>query len=278
MGTTSENDDPMELNSTSYPLTADQIAFYRENQFIKLKDVFSKEELDHFGEAITRKVIELNTMHLPMDERDTYSRAFLQVMNLWTEDETVKEFVFSERLAQLAAQLMEVDGVRLYHDQALYKEPSGGFTPWHADQYYWPLESDKTITAWIPLQETPLSMGPLEFSAGSHALRSGRGLGISDESEAAIDGMLESGGFDHVVEPFDVGEVSFHAGWVYHRAGPNTTTDPRRVMCVIYMDQDMTLKSPDNENQQADWDTWCPGAEVGEVVDTPLNPVIWSAN
>jgi hypothetical protein len=28
---------------------------------------------------------------------------------------------------------MEVEGVRLYHDQALFKEAEGGITPWHAD-------------------------------------------------------------------------------------------------------------------------------------------------
>jgi len=65
---------------------------------------------------------------------------------------------------------MKVDGVRIYHDQALFKEPGGGFTPWHADQYYWPLETDKTITAWMPLQSIPLTMGPLEFSAGRHRI------------------------------------------------------------------------------------------------------------
>ena len=62
---------------------------------------------------------------------------------------------------------MEVEGVRLYHDQALFKEAEGGITPWHADQYYWPLSTSKTITDLIPLQATPLEMGPLEFSAGS---------------------------------------------------------------------------------------------------------------
>lgn len=258
-----------------YTLTEKQIAFYRKNRYIKLRQVLSAEELSYFGEEITRKVIELNTMHLPMEERDTYSKAFLQVMNLWRESETVRDFVFSKRMARIAAELMEVDGVRLYHDQALYKEPAGGYTPWHADQYYWPLESDKAITAWIPLQATPFDMGPLEFSAASQGLREGRGLGISDESEVAIDSLLTSSGFDHVVEPFELGEVSFHSGWTYHRAGPNTSTDPRRVMCIIYMDADMRLKAPENDNQQNDWDTWCPGAEVGELIDTPLNPVLY---
>ncbi len=51
-----------------------------------------------------------------------------------------------------ASHLMQVEGVRVYADQALYKEPHGGYTPWHCDAFYWPLASDKALTAWIPLQ------------------------------------------------------------------------------------------------------------------------------
>jgi hypothetical protein len=81
--------------------------------------------------------------------------------------------------------------------------------------------------------------------------------------------------FPHIIEPFSLGEVSFHSGWVFHRAGANTTEEMRRVMTVIYMDKDMTLKQPENDNQILDWETWCPGARVGEVIDTPLNPVLF---
>jgi len=48
-------------------------------------------------------------------------------------------------------------------------------------------------------------------------------------------------------------------------------------MTVIYMDEDMRLAAPRNENQQADWDGWCPGAKVGERIQTPINPVLWSS-
>ena len=188
--------------------------------------------------------------------------------------EQIRELVFSKRIAKLAADLMKVDGVRLYHDQALFKEAGGGITPWHADQYYWPLSSDKTVTAWIPLQETPLELGPLEFSAGSHQIVEGRDLSISDESEKILSEKLRVSDFPHVVEAFDVGEVSFHSGWVFHRAGANNSELTRKVMTVIYMDKDMVLKKPENKNQIKDWNTWCPGAKVGEVIQTELNPVI----
>ena len=185
--------------------------------------------------------------------------------------------MFSKRLASIASQLMQVDGVRMYHDQALFKEAGGGITPWHADQYYWPLETDKTVTAWIPLQPISLEMGPLEFSAGSHKIVDGRDLEISDESEAEIQKRLRVTDFKHVIEPFDMGEVSFHSGWVFHRAGANTTEHMRKVMTVIYMDKDMRLKQPENDGQQNDWNTWCPGAKVGEVINSPINPVLYEA-
>lgn len=259
-----------------YPLSAEQVAFYRKNKYIKLKQVFSPELLGHYAEVISEKVKALNTQHLPLEARDTYSKAFLQIMNIWTEDADVQDFVFGKKLAGIASQLMEVEGVRLYHDQALFKEPGGGYTPWHADQYYWPLSNDNTITAWVPMQATPLEMGPLEFSAGSHVLQGGRKLKISDDSERVISEKLRINDFPHIIEPFELGEISFHSGWIFHRAGPNQTTQMRQVMTIIYMDKDICLKQPENDHQQADWEQWLPGAKVGARIETALNPILYS--
>jgi ectoine hydroxylase-related dioxygenase (phytanoyl-CoA dioxygenase family) len=261
-----------------YQLSQEAVDFFQRNRYIKLKNVFDADTLAHYGDAISKKVAELNTQEKPLNDRDTYGKAFLQIFNLWQEDETCREFVFSKRLGQIASDLMKTEGVRIYHDQALFKEGGGGITPWHADQYYWPLASDKTITAWIPLQEIPLEMGPLEFSAGSHKIVEGRELAIGDESEAVIQQKLRVTDFKHIIEPFDLGEVSFHSGWVFHRAGANKTNQMRKVMTVIFMDSNMILQKPENKNQQKDWEVWCPGAEIGKVIDTPLNPVIFSNN
>src|SRR3954447_25395675 len=173
-----------------YRLPSDATSDYSANGFVHLPGVLDASDLLHYETEITAKVKELNTQHLPLEERDTYGKAFLQVGNLWQHSEQVKELVFSQRLAKIAADLMGVKGVRLYHDQALYKESGGGITPWHADQYYWPLSSDRTVTVWIPLQDTPLEMGPLAFAAGSHRFEHGRDLPISDESEQELQRAL----------------------------------------------------------------------------------------
>ena len=180
----------MDALAKPYQLTTDQIEFYQQNRYIKLKQVFDEETISFFNDAISKRVEAMNNVSTPLEQRSTYGKAFLQLFNLWKEDEVVKEFVFSKRLAKLAADLLMTDGVRIYHDQALFKEGGGGITPWHADQYYWPLETDKTITVWIPLQATPLELGPLEFSAGSHKIVEGRDLEIGDESEKVIQQKL----------------------------------------------------------------------------------------
>lgn len=259
-----------------YPLTQEQVSFYEENRFIKLKQVLNAQTLDYFNKVITERVNRMNTVETKLEERSTYGKAFLQLFNLWREDELVRELVFSKRLGGIATQLMQTKGVRIYHDQALFKEGGGGITPWHADQYYWPLQTDKTITAWIPLQAIPLESGPLEFSAGSHQIVEGRELEIGDESETLIQQRLKVTDFKHVIEPFDAGEISFHSGWVFHRAGANTTAQMRKVMTIIYMDKDMRLKAPENKNQVADWETWCPGAQIGEVINSSINPVVYA--
>ncbi len=256
-------------------LSTEQINFFRQNGFVKLKNVLSPEAIAYLNTTISDEVQRLNTQLLPLEERDTYGKAFLQIMNIWTKSELVKEIVFSKRLAKIASDLLGVSGVRLYHDQALYKEPHGGITPWHADQYYWPLANDATVTVWIPLQETPLEMGPLEFSAQSYKLTTGRDKEIGDESQQILKETLAGEGFEHVIEPFEIGEVSFHRGWLFHRAGANNTDKMRGVMTMIYMDKDMILKQPENKNQLVDWETWCPGAEVGKQIDTSINPVLY---
>lgn len=259
-------------------LTREQIDFYDKNRYIKVKDVLNEETLQFFNIVIGDQVAKMNTVKAALEERNTYGKAFLQLFNLWRENEAIKELIFSKRLAKLATDLMQTTGARLYHDQALFKEGGGGITPWHADQYYWPLQTDKTITAWIPLQATPLELGPLEFSAGSHQIIEGRELEISDESETAIEQKLKVTDFKHVIEPFDAGEVSFHSGWAFHRAGANSTNTMRKVMTIIYMDKDMKLKKPENKNQVADWNTWCPGAEPGQIINSPINPVLYASD
>lgn len=285
---------------TPYELTDEQISYYRENGYIKLKQVLSPETLKEYGDAFTRIVREtpaegfMPESHLALmpepvanavratfakyvtnNPDPTYAAAFTQRTNLWNLSEKVKRFVHSKRLGKIAADLMGTQGVRMYHDQALYKEAHGGHTPWHCDQFYWPLESDKTTTLWMPLQAVPANMGPLAFAKGSHKLDEGPGrdLAISDESEEVLGEMLKDCVVDNA--PFDLGEVSFHAGWTYHRADPNQTNKAREAFTIIYMDKDMLLKEPENRSQMSDLALWFPSLKPGELAASAINPILY---
>jgi ectoine hydroxylase-related dioxygenase (phytanoyl-CoA dioxygenase family) len=198
--------------------------------------------------------------------------------NLWQHDAQVTELVFCKRLARLASELIGTAGVRLYHDQSLYKEPSGGITPWHVDQQYWPMDSSKSVTAWIPLQSTPLEMGPLCFGRGSHLKYIARDVKISDESERIIAQAIKKEKIIEIQEPYALGDVSFHSGWTLHRAGGNATEQPRKVHTVIYMDEQMCLKARRSQNQENDRISWCGDTADGGVIDGPLTPILYQAD
>ena len=261
---------------TPYTLAPSQLDKYRRDGYVKLPHVLSGQTIEHYNGVVTEAVLSRAKHYKPLEQRDTYGKAFLQIGNLWTEDEGVKELSFSRRLARIAAELMGCRGVRMYHDQALCKEAGGGFTPWHCDQQYWPLATEKCLTAWIPLQAVPQEMGPLQFAQGSQHLVAGRDLAISDESEAVMARTLADCFKDET--PFALGEVSFHAGWTFHRAGPNRTDRLRAVMTVIYMDIDMRLKAPDNPRQANGTKSHCPDTAVGDIIASRINPVLWQAN
>lgn len=263
-----------DLLDTPIQLSEALVARYHAQGFLRLPGLLSADEVARHGEEITRLTLALNTQTAPLEDRTTYDRAFLQVMNLWRRSEAVRRFVFGKRLAGVAAQLLGVPRVRLYHDQSLYKEPSGGLTPAHADQYYWPFASDRCVTAWVPLQPVPLEMGPLAFFSASHREAFGRDLEISDESEQRISQAMHSRGYPLDEAPYALGDVSFHGGWTFHRAGANQSDQPRSVMTMIYMDADMVVASPTNGMQQNDLAQWLPGLAPGMKAASELNPVL----
>jgi ectoine hydroxylase-related dioxygenase (phytanoyl-CoA dioxygenase family) len=257
-----------------YDLPADAAERFDRDGFVRLTGVLSPATLSALEPAITTAVLARNTNTAPMADRTTYQRAFLQVTHLWRDCVEARRLAWSRKLAGIAAELLGVASVRLFHEQALYKEAGGGFTPWHADQYYWPLDSDRAVTVWVPLQATPPEMGPLEFAPGSHRIRLGRDLEISDESEAAVARGLVDARLGTDRAPYGLGDVSYHRGWTFHRAEPNRTDVPRRVLTVVYVDSATRLVQPTNHQHRRTIDS-LPGAVVGGELDPVANPVLF---
>ena len=160
--------EPLPALPDSYVLSAGQIREFREQGYLLTPGVITPAEAASFRAVVAEAVGQHNTETRPLAARDTYGKAFLQIMNLWQTDERVRHFVLARRFAHLAADLLGVENVRIYHDQALFKEPGGRPTPWHQDQYYWPLDTEQTVTMWMPLVDISQEMGTLVFAANSH--------------------------------------------------------------------------------------------------------------
>jgi len=265
-----------DLNS-GYEVDQKSVMNYRKNGHVKIEQVATSSEVKNYRRIIRDAVMKYNTETKSLDERDTYGKAFIQVTNLWEKDEAVRQFVLAKRFAHVAAQLLGVSGVRLYHDQALIKEAGGGHTPWHQDQYYWPLDTDNTITMWMPLIDVSQEMGTMTFASGSHKKGRLNDLPISDESEEVFKDLIAHHNFDQVnYGSLRAGDATFHSGWTLHSAPRNQSEQMREVMTIIYYPDGARLIEPRNENQQLDLETWFPGQEPGEFAASRLNPLLYS--
>jgi ectoine hydroxylase-related dioxygenase (phytanoyl-CoA dioxygenase family) len=264
--------------SGEYLVTAGQRAQYARDGHVLLRGVASPAEAAAYRAAINAAVARHNTETRPLEARDTYGKAFLQIMNLWENDAAARRFVLARRFARIAAELMGVDGVRIYHDQALYKEPGGGLTPWHQDQYYWPLDTDRTVTMWMPLVDVTADMGSMTFASRSHLAGYLGELPISDRSEAVLRQLVAERGYALAESgALSAGDATFHSGWTLHAAPGNRTGRTREVMTVIYFADGARATEPDNPNRQRDLDRWMPGLKPGDLAASPLNPVVFRA-
>lgn len=260
----------------SYHLTQEQIHSYQKDGHIFLKNVASAEEIQTYEPIISDWVFKLNYHDKPIAERDTYGKAFIQVSNLWKKSEAAAKFTLANRFAKIAAELMGVDGVRIYHDQALFKEPGGGHTPWHQDQIYWPLDTNHTITMWIPLVPIPAEVGTMNFASGTNHLGYVSKQEISDESHKTLGQFIEGRRIPQInYGAMSAGDATFHAGWTMHSAPGNPTDHMRKVMTIIYYADGTRVAEPDSNARRSDLETWLPGCVPGSNAVSPLNPLVY---
>ncbi len=265
---------PLPSLDNEIPLTENQVQEFRNNGHLHVRGLLSPRELAVYREAINEAAYRYNTETRALAERDTYGKAFLQIMNLWEVDEKVRAYTLAKRFAKMAAALLGVEKVRLYHDQALYKEAGGGHTPWHQDQYYWPLDTSNTITMWMPLISIDETMGMLTFASGSHKAGEVENIAISDESDQLLNAYVKNKNYP-ISRPASMegGDASWHYGWTLHCAPGNQSDTTREVMTIIYYADGATVTQPKNQHQENDRQRWLSGVEPGAMAVSPLNPV-----
>jgi len=262
--------------TSEYPLSEEQILSYRRDGHIILRNIASSEELKSVRPALLHAVDDVTTKGERQGKISDYGKMFTQVTNVWRMNESAREFVFARRFAKMAADLMGVSGVRLYHDQALIKEPGGKSTPWHQDYYYWPLDTENTITMWMALVDISKEMGSMSFVSGSHHDSSYSILPISDTSQNYFDRIIAENGKEPVTYELRAGDATFHSGRLLHSAHANSSGTRREVMTIIYYADGTRLLQPDNDHRRVDMEVFHPGQVPGDLAASPLNPLLYS--
>jgi len=255
-----------ELNAT-YPLEPAAVQRFKRDGYIKLKGVLSASALALLREEMTASLVAELGEEPGLD--------FRSAEMMWLENELFRQFVLSPRIAEIAAGLMQVPSVRLYHDNALAKEPGCGRTPWHYDRDHFPIATPNICTAWIPLQAIPRSMGPLAFAVGMDAYRHLENLPFS-KFDTSYDRAVAESLAEHGIETddgaFELGEISFHHVYSFHTAGPNLTTDSRMVLATTYFEDGARVVDAPTMIS-GDWRKFMPGVEAGQLIASPYNPV-----
>jgi ectoine hydroxylase-related dioxygenase (phytanoyl-CoA dioxygenase family) len=257
-------------------LTPDQITSYRENGFIVIPDFLSPDELETWRHAVDEAVAHRERRRLAKSAEQSgdsyYDNVFIQRVNLWQDNEVMRPLMIDARLGKLAAQLAGVDGIRIWHDQALIKQPWANPTGWHLDNPYWSFSSRQAISIWVALDDATLENGCLYFIPGSHKTATWDNVGIGQNIGDLFRAYPEWGKQQSAAAPMKAGSCSFHNGLTAHGAGANMTPGFRRAMTCAYMPDGSTF----NGKQNILTDEQIARLKIGDVIDDDSqNPLIY---
>jgi ectoine hydroxylase-related dioxygenase (phytanoyl-CoA dioxygenase family) len=261
--------------SESYTVTKEQIKEYKEKGHVHLPNVCSGDEVTEYRNVIRETAYENFKQDKSLDERDTYGKAFLQTLNMRFKSKGVQKFTLAKRFASIAYQLLEDQSVRIYHEQALFKEPGGGHSPLHQDQYYWPLATNQSMGMWMPLVDVTLEMGPILFATGSHKKGFLGQHQISDHSQDNFEKVIKDENFPIWQQGMKAGDATFHNGWTIHGATANKSDKVREAMVVTYYPDGTKVDELTNDNRIGDAKNFLGGKQTGELADSGLNTVVY---
>ena len=257
--------------NTATAVGDDLIQAFARDGFVVVPDLIPPADLDAYGPAVDAGVAGRKRHDTrALDQKSRYEQSFIQCINLWEDCPGVRPLTFHPRIAEAAARLLQVDAVRVWHDQALYKEPGGRVTDPHQDQPYWPIAETSTITAWIPLDGSTLASGAMAYLPGSHRLGIRRFVNIFlGEPEPVLDAD-DLKDIEPVYVEVPRGGVAFHHGLTFHLANPNDTNRVRRVHTAIFF-ADGSTRAAHGSHPSVDR----AGIEVGAVIDSAVTPIAW---
>jgi ectoine hydroxylase-related dioxygenase (phytanoyl-CoA dioxygenase family) len=250
----------------------ESIQAFRRDGFVVVEGLLDDDELERYGHAVDAAVA-TRTRHdeRSLAEKTRYEQSFQQCLNLWEDFPAVRPLTFHPAVAETAALLLGASALRVWHDQALYKQAGGRVTDPHQDQPYWPLEQANTLTAWMPFDGSSRENGCMGYIAGSHRSGLRKFSDIFTGTGYDLDSVPETRGREPRWVEVPRGAVAFHHGLTVHQALPNQSDRTRRVHTVIYFADGSTRVTQKHPHPAVDR----PGIAPGAVVASDVTPIAW---
>ena len=266
-----------------HELSQEQVRQYQQDGFIVIEDFLSAHELETWRTALDEAIAKRNGNKMP-DRKEVFGKGddadksyfenvFDQLINLWQDNEKMRSIMLDERIGKMAAQLAGVDGIRIWHDQALIKKPWANPTSWHLDTPYWSFSDRRALSIWVALDDATYENGCLFFIPGSFHKTTFENPGIGKNMGAIFAVYPEFKKSGSVPALMKAGSCSFHNGLTIHGAHANMTPGFRRAMTCAYMPDGNTY----NGTQNILSDAQVAKLKVGDLLnDDAQNPLIYS--
>ncbi len=265
-------------------LSPEQIAQYRADGATVVRGAFSHAQMKLLEQGITRNMAEPSPLAIIASKPEDPGY-FIEDFCNWQRIDEYRRFIFESPAAEIAAQLMGGDEVRLYHDHLLVKEPkTTAKTPWHQDQPYYNIDGTMNCSMWLPVDPVNAA-STLKFVAGSH-------LGgwlmprtfMNNEAKWFPEGSLkELPDIDDNPDQFKIlawalepGDAVFFHMLTLHGAGGVAGGNRRRVLSVRFIGDDIT-HAPRKWRTSPPFPGLVARLAAGAKLEAEEFPVVWRA-
>lgn len=260
-------------------VTQEQIEAYQRDGCIILKEFITHEEVEEIIAAVEQSVAQMGKQKVAgagnkeLVEGETYyDRVFLQRLNLWKINDTIKKYFLSPALGEMLCKLAGIDGIRVWHDQTLQKQPWGNPTAWHLDNPYWSFHSKNALSIWVALDDATMQNGCMYYLPGTHKMATWQNVDIREDIASLFNVYPEWKKIEPVVAEMKRGWAGVHNGLTAHGAGPNMTPYPRRAMTCAYMPEGERF----NGHQNILSKEYVASLKIGDFINSEEHtPLVW---
>jgi hypothetical protein len=218
--------------------TDEQVAFYREQGYLKLGCIFTQGEMDTLRAHVDEMIAALQEGKRP-EEMDVPH----------FEDPWLFRYLTDARVLDVIEDFIGPDIV-LWSSHFIAKPKGDGKgVPWHTDGAYWGKRLDpmKVITLWLAVDESSVENGCMRVIPGTQ-----KQIAASMEEYLAVDPTRNV--FSTRIPPelidesravdleLKIGECHFHDAWTIHGSNPNNSEKRRCGYTMRYMPADVVHK------------------------------------